>query len=198
MPRKRTVPDEVLLDAALAVVHASGPAALSFAVVAERVGLAPSTVVQRYGTKAGLLHAALARAWDHLDADTAAAVERTTPDRAGVVDLLVALSGQYEAHDYADQLMVLREDLRDPVLRARGEAWIGCLATEVERRLADAPGGPAGLGELVVAQWQGTLTVWGFTRPGRVDVVVRRALDALLDRVLGPAAVDGSRRLPAS
>ena len=46
------------------------------------------------------------------------------------------------------------------------------------------PGGPDGLGELVVAHWQGTLTVWGFTRAGRVDRVVRRFLEALLDRLL--------------
>jgi AcrR family transcriptional regulator len=184
MPRKRTIPDEALLDAALDIVHRSGPAALSFATLAGQVGLASSTVVQRFGTKADLLQAALLRAWDHLDAATATAIARAPDGPAGVVDLLVALSGQYEAHEYADQLMVLREDLRDPVLRARGAAWIATLAAAVEQRLAAVPGGPDGLGELVVAHWQGTLTVWGFTRAGRVDRVVRRFLEALLDRLL--------------
>jgi AcrR family transcriptional regulator len=184
MPRKRTIPDEVLLDAALAIVHGTGPAALSFATLAGQVGLAPSTIVQRFGTKAGLLRATLLRAWDHLDADTAAAIDRAGPGRDGVVDLLVAVGGQYDEDDYAEQLVVLREDLRDPVLRARGAAWIGSLAAAVEARLAEAPGGPAGLGELVVAHWQGTLTVWGFTRPGPVDETTRRFLDALLDRLL--------------
>ena len=136
------------------------------------------------GLSAALLQGALLRAWDHLDAATAAAIARAPGGRAGVVDLLVSLSGQYEAHDYADQLMVLREDLRDPVLRARGAAWIATLAAAVEQRLADVPGGPDGLGELVVAHWQGTLTVWSFTRTGRVDLVVRSFLEALLDRLL--------------
>jgi hypothetical protein len=98
----------------------------------------------------------------------------------------VALSGQYEANDYADQLMVLREDLRDPVLRSRGETWIATLAGSIEERLVDAPGGSAGLGELVVAHWQGTLTVWGFTRPGPLPTFVRHSLDELLQRVLHP------------
>jgi AcrR family transcriptional regulator len=148
------------------------------------VGLAGSTIVQRFGTKANLLRAALLLAWDRLDANTATASANASADAGGVVDMLVALSGQYEAHDYADQLLVLREDLRDPVLRARGEAWIAALVDAIEQRLADAPGGPAGLGELIVAHWQGTLTVWSFTQPGPTDTFVRRSLDTLLDRLL--------------
>lgn len=187
MPRKRTISDEALLDTALGIVHQSGPAALSFATLAAQVGLAGSTIVQRFGTKANLLRAALLLAWDRLDADTTTATAKASADAGGVVDMLVALSGQYEAHDFADQLLVLREDLRDPVLRARGEAWIAALVDAIEQRLSDAPGGPDGLGELVVAQWQGALTVWSFTRRGPVDAFVRRSLDTLLDRLLAHA-----------
>ena len=137
MPRKRTISDEDLLDAALAIVHADGPGALSFASLAAEVGLASSTIVQRFGTKAALLQAALVRAWDHLDAATAAAIARASRDRAGVVDLLGSLSGQYDEDDFADQLIVLREDMRDPVLRARGAAW----AARADRS-ADGPPRP--------------------------------------------------------
>jgi AcrR family transcriptional regulator len=185
VPRTRTISNDVVLDAALEIVHRAGPAALSFAVLADAVGLAGSTVVQRFGTKAALVQAALLRAWDHLDAATAVAIDSATPDANGVVDMLVALSGQYEANDYADQLMVLREDLRDPTLRARGEAWITTLADAIEERLPDAPGGATDLGVLVIAHWQGTVTVWGFTRPGPLPAVVRGALELLLERILG-------------
>ena len=184
MPRKRTIPDEALLGAALGIVHRSGPGALSFATLAAQVGLAGSTIVQRFGTKANLLRAALLLAWDRLDANTRTAASDASADTDGVVDMLVALSGQYEAHDYADQLLVLREDLRDPVLRARGEAWIVALVDAIEQRLTDAPGGYDGLGELIVAHWQGTLTVWSFTRPGPIQPFVRRSLDVLFDRLL--------------
>ncbi|HZP30974.1 MAG TPA: TetR/AcrR family transcriptional regulator [Acidimicrobiia bacterium] len=189
MPRKRTIPDEALLDAALDTVRRSGPAALSFGTLASEVGLAGSTLVQRFGSKANLLRAALLLAWDRLDAATAAATASAAPGAAGVVDMLVALSGRHEAHDYADQLLVLREDLRDPVLRARGRQWMATLADAIEARLTDAPGGSDGLGALVVAHWQGTLTVWGFTRRGSLRTAVRRSLESLLDRLLaGPAA----------
>lgn len=196
MPRKRTIPDEVLLDTALAIVHQDGPGALSFASLAAEVSLASSTIVQRFGTKAGLLQAALVRAWDHLDAATDAAITRASDDRAGVVDLLGSLSAQYDEDDFADQLMVLREDMRDPALRARGAAWVATLADAIERRLPDAPGGAEGIGDLVVAHWQGTLTVWGFRRAGRLDRAVRISVDALLDRLLAAGRSGPGRRAP--
>ena len=183
MPRTRSVHDEVLLDAALQIVHTLGPSALSFGSLAERVDLAASTLVQRFGSKDGLLQATLLLAWDRLDAETAALDATAALDVSGVVDLLVGLSGQYEADGYADQLMVLREDLRDPVLRGRGKSWIAALIECVERRLDDVPGGTDGLGQIVVGQWQGTLTIWGFTRQGPLPDIVRRSVTALLDRL---------------
>jgi AcrR family transcriptional regulator len=186
MPRTKTIPDEVLLSAGLEIVHRDGPAALTFSTLAAVVELASSTIVQRFGSKAELLRATLLHAWDLLDRQTASADAMASRDAAGVVDLLVALSGGYETNDYADQLMVLREDLRDPVLRSRGETWIAALAGSIEARLVDAPGGSVGLGEVVVAHWQGTLTVWGFTRPGPLPAFVRDSLDELLRRVLHP------------
>jgi AcrR family transcriptional regulator len=184
MPRNRTIPDDVVLSAALDIVHADGPAALSFGTLAERVGLAGSTLVQRFGSRRRLLQQALLQAWDRLDAETARADAVAGPGPAGVVDLLVDLSGEYTEDDFADQLVVLREDLRDPVLRARGEAWIDSLAGMIDRRLAKRAGDPPGFGRLVVAHWQGTLTVWSFTRPGPLSDTVRDALTALLDLVV--------------
>ena len=95
----------------------------------------------------------------------------------------------YDTDDFADQLMVLREDLRDPVLRDRGKRSIAVLAGAVEERLRDTPGGSDGLGELLVAHWQGTCTVWSFTRSGPLPVFVRRSTEQLLERLTGPAPV---------
>ena len=125
----------------------------------------------------GLLQQALLQAWDRLDAETARADAAAGPGPAGVVDLLVDLSGEYTEDDFADQLLVLREDLRDPVLRARGEAWIDSLAGMIDRRLAGRAGDPPGPGRLVVAHWQGTLTVWSFTRPGPLSGHRSRRID---------------------
>jgi AcrR family transcriptional regulator len=183
MPRKRTIPDEDLLDAALGLVREVGPDAVSFGVLATRVGLAPSTLVQRFGSKAGMLRAALLRAWQQLEAATDEAIATAPDGPGGVVELLVSLTGQYDEHDFADQLRVLREDLRDPVLRELGDAWFAALTAAVDVRLAGPSGGANGLGRLVVATWQGTLTVWSFTREAPVVDVVRRTLEELLDRL---------------
>jgi AcrR family transcriptional regulator len=187
MPRKRTIPDETLLAAALVIVREDGSDALTFAALAPHVGLAPSTIVQRFGTKAKLLQAALLRAWDALDEQTTAAMANAGHGPNGVVELLVQLTGQYDAHDFADQLRLLREDLRDPVLRARGRAWLATLTAAVEERLGRIPTAGAddasGLGELIVAYWQGTLTVWSFTRNAPSVDYVRTALEEFLARV---------------
>ena len=47
--------------------------------------------------------------------------------------MLVALSGDYGGIEaYAEGLLVLREDLRDPVLRARGAAWKKALSKALD------------------------------------------------------------------
>jgi AcrR family transcriptional regulator len=194
MPRKRTIPDEALLDTALALVREAGPDALTFARLAPVAGLAASTIVQRFGTKPALLRAALSRAWDLLDEATARAVATASPDESGAIDMLVQLSGQYRAGDeFADQLLLLREDLRDPVLRARGRAWIATLSAAVERRLPPTMAGVDGLGELVVAHWQGTLTVWSFQRDGTLVDAVRAALEGLFARLASNPQASGMR-----
>jgi AcrR family transcriptional regulator len=190
MPRKRTIPDEDLLDTALGLVREVGPDAVSFGMLATRVELAPSTLVQRFGSKAGLLQAALLRAWRQLEAATDEAIATAPDGRDGVVELLVSLTGQYDAHDFADQLRILREDLRDPALRERGAAWLAALCEAVETRLSSSPGGGAGLGRLVVATWQGTLTVWSFTQEAPVVDSVRRMLEDLLSRLVPGGEAD--------
>lgn len=169
--------DEVILDEALRLAETRGPAALTFQSLSAEVGLAPATLVQRFGTKPALLQAALLRAWDHLDAHTAAADAAAGDGPDGVVDMLLRISGTYDPSEEADQILLLREDLRDPVLRARGQAWIATLEAAVERRL---PAAPPGVGRLVVALWQGSLTVWQFQRRGALDVALAEAVAALL------------------
>ncbi|MDQ3742446.1 MAG: TetR/AcrR family transcriptional regulator, partial [Actinomycetota bacterium] len=61
MPRPKTVEDDAVLDAALRVVDRAGPAGLTLAAVAEEVGLAPATLVQRFASKRGLLLALAGR-----------------------------------------------------------------------------------------------------------------------------------------
>jgi hypothetical protein len=95
------------------------------------------------------------------------------------------LSAQYDQDDFANQLLLLREDLRDPVLRARGQAWFQTLAGAIEERLDGVPGGAAGLGKIILAGWQGTLTLWSFSPTVPLQSAVEASTRALFQRLCG-------------
>ncbi|WP_329482829.1 TetR/AcrR family transcriptional regulator [Kribbella sp. NBC_01484] len=61
MARPRLVSDDVILDATRRVLAELGPAKLTLAAVGARAGLAPPTLLQRFGSKRGLLLASAAR-----------------------------------------------------------------------------------------------------------------------------------------
>ncbi len=178
VPRRKQVPDADVLDVALEVLNTRGPRFLTFAALGEASSLAPATLVQRFGSKADLLHRVLLHAWDRLDRRTAelgAAAERTP---AGAVTFLVGLSEQYGGIDsYADALLVLREDLLDPDVRRRGTEWRRCLAEVLDACLD----GPPGLGDVVATYWQGTLLWWSFDPARPVHEHVRAEVTAFLD-----------------
>ena len=61
-PRPRTVPDEHILGAAQRTMSRLGPARWTLAEVAKDAGLSPATLVQRFGSKRGLMLALWAAA----------------------------------------------------------------------------------------------------------------------------------------
>ena len=192
MPRTKTLSDEQVLDAALKLLHESGPEALTFERVARACGLSAATLVQRFKSKAGLKQSTLLLAWDRLDEKTErlAATVPKTPD--GAVELLVALSSDYGGIEtYAEGLLVLREDLRDPVLRARGAAWKIALSDALEECFHQVGHAPHGIGLLTASQWQGSLLWWGFGPKGKLEDYV----EASLRRFIYAVVVSGSAGL---
>jgi len=57
MPRTRTISDTQVLDATITFVGRHGVDKLTFASLSEHIGLSPATLVQRFGSKKGLLAA---------------------------------------------------------------------------------------------------------------------------------------------
>lgn len=186
MPRPKTQTDVDVLEAALALIHAEGPDALTFQALSRACGLSASTLVQRFRTKAELVRAALLQAWDGLDAETARLAQACRPTPEGAIELLLGLSHYGEIDAYADALLILREDLRDPALRARGAAWKAALSGALEARFAGVAGAPEGVGLLLAAQWQGAVIWWSFDPQGPVEDYVAASLRALV-RTLVPA-----------
>ncbi|WP_026187574.1 TetR/AcrR family transcriptional regulator [Ensifer sp. BR816] len=193
MPRPKTLPNEEVLGAALNLMRMEGPEGLTFATLSAACGLSPSTLVQRFETKSGLIQAALLQAWDRLDRLTAELAAATPKTPAGAVALLVGLSGDYGGiESYADDLLILREDLRDPLLRARGAAWRDVLSAAVEERFARVPAAPAGIGLMMAAQWQGALLWWSFDPCMPVTDFVKQSLQRFVGAFAAERETDPS------
>lgn len=185
MPRPKTQSNERVLETALALMRERGPEGLTFAALAERCGLSAATLVQRFGGKSKLKQSTLLHAWDQLDAETTRLAESVPQTPEGAIELLVGLTGQYgEIETYAEGLLLLREDLRDPALRARGAAWRDHLCAALDACLADVPGLPTGAGLLAATHWQGALLWWGFDPNQAVEAYVEKSLREFLAIIL--------------
>lgn len=180
MSRRKSISDDTLLDRLLVGMQQTGPADLSFARAARFAGLSAPTLVQRFGNREAMVEAVLLRAWDLLDARTAEADAACGPGAQGAVDLLLQLTLGGEAeHDSGDGLLLLREDIRNPVLRARGAAWGEALAQAIARRL---PEDGTRLGWEAVSLWQGAIIWWSFRRNAPLAEVVAGTLDGWCKR----------------
>lgn len=177
MARPRKISDEDVVEAVAAALARDGPAALTFASASEATGLSPASLVQRYGNRDALLRAALLWMWDQLDLETAAADATQPVNAEGAIAMVMRLSSGFGAGDDPGQgLLLLREDYRDPVLRARGAAWQRALSAALGRRLSGDPADHERIGRLLAAQWQGAVIWWGFSRDGSLRSYLRREL----------------------
>jgi hypothetical protein len=144
MPRTRTVPDETIFAIIRRLLDEGGEKAVSFGSVGLASGLAPPTLVQRYGTRDGMVHAARLSAWDALERRTAEAIA-STADK-GPQGLLKALGS-------VDPL-VLATDLRNPVLAKRAAGWRSAVETALAQRLGAGQKARESAA-LLFAAWQG-------------------------------------------
>ncbi len=198
MPRPKTLPDQDVLAIAYALMHREGPEALTFSALSQACGLSASTLVQRFESKAALLRGVLSYAWDGLDEKTAALSAKAPKTPDGAIALLTMLSQSYgDIEAYADALLILREDLRDPALRARGATWKAALSAALEECFAGTRGAPKGIGLLMATQWQGALLWWSFDPRGRVEDYVEENLKRFVAAILTAHAVERRAALKA-
>jgi len=181
MTRRKTIPDEKVLETLFEVMMKTGPDGLTFARAAKASGLAAATLVQRYGNRERMVEATLLQAWDRLDAETMAADKEEDPTPEGAIKLLLRLMSPKTAErDATDGLLLLREDIRNPRLRERGAAWGRALASALGRRLSEDPREAEPLGWRMAALWQGAHTWWAFDQTVPADRAIRQALEAWL------------------
>lgn len=187
--RPRGLDDATILRAAADVIGRIGPARLTLAAVANEVGLVPGTLIQRFGSKHGLL-VALAR---HSAQTVDAHYERLRAGHDSPLAALAALLTDSMApmttpETFANHLAFLCLDLTDPELhehaltihQARSRAIESLVAEAVEEGELRASTDTALLTALVQAILTGTSLNWAVDREGTLPDRLRHALDALL------------------
>ena len=189
MTRPKTQSDEQVLETALRLMHQHGPEALTFERLAKACGLSGATLVQRFKNKAQLKQRTLLLAWDGLDDKTRTLAATVAKTPAGAIELLVALSQGYGGIEaYAEGLLVLREDLRDPVLRARGAAWKAFLSEALAACFAGHASTPPDIGLLMASHWQGSLLWWSFDPTIEVATYVETSLNLFVAAITTASA----------
>ncbi|HLY80367.1 MAG TPA: TetR/AcrR family transcriptional regulator [Caulobacteraceae bacterium] len=175
MARTKTISDEAVLAAAATVMFAKGPSDFTLADVAKAAGIAPATLVQRFGDKHGLVVAAIAqdnRAFERFLAE----LPRETGAEAVIGVFARMFQGvEADADLFADQLLWLRQDMRDPDLNRLARERFVKLRAAIAERMPPLSISAENAAVLVEAQWQGVLNQWGIFRQGRLsDFVIER------------------------
>ncbi|MFE9423950.1 TetR/AcrR family transcriptional regulator [Kitasatospora sp. NPDC006697] len=189
MARPRGIDDEAILRAAAGVIGRAGPGGLTLAAVAREVGLVPGTVVQRFGSKRGLLVALAESSVREAEGAARRVRERCGSALEALGELIVESAAVMATPEsYANHLAALCGDLVDDELRehalavhkAHGRA-IATLLTEAEmtgalRRGTDV----AALAWSVQSMVAGVGVVWALERRGTLADRLRRETGRLI------------------
>ncbi|MBO2454689.1 TetR family transcriptional regulator [Actinomadura barringtoniae] len=189
MARPRTTSDEAILAAAARALGRMGPGRLTLGVVAEESGLSPATLVQRFGSKRGLLLALARRAED----GAREPFERARRDHQNPLDTLHAAladlaRGVRTPEEMANSLAFLQLDLTDPEFRAHAAAHAHAMRDQIAALLSEASAAglltpaadPRRLARAVQVAYNGTLIVWALTGDGDLAAALREDVGDLL------------------
>jgi AcrR family transcriptional regulator len=186
--RPRTATDAELLAATARAVGRVGPSRLTLADVAAEAGVAPATLVQRFGSKRGLL-LALAREGGASEGEQMAAIRgaHASPLDAlrAVADCLTGMATSPEG--LANHLAFLCIDLTDGDFHRHALEHAHAFQGELKALLDAAVDAgelagceTGGLARLIQELLHGALVTWAIYRQGTAREWLRRDLDLLL------------------
>jgi AcrR family transcriptional regulator len=187
-PRPRTIPDAQILVAAQTTMARLGPTKLTLAEVAKDAGLSPATLVQRFGSKRGLMLALWADALNGIDA----CFDLLRPAHPSPIDAVVAGATQMARftrtpEELSNHLAFLQIDLSDPEfhrfmleMSQRTEAGYTSLLNDAVRAGEIVRSDTAQLARAISAIAAGSLIGWAVFREGTAEAWVRRDLETLL------------------
>lgn len=187
-PRPRETSDEEILAATARVMQRRSPTQLTLADVAEEAGVVPATLIQRFGTKRGLLLTLCGTAPGGVAEQFAAARGRHRSPLKALIELYADCTSFAPTPEaMANGLAWLQNDLTDPDFHAIMLAQFRAIRDETKKMLDDAV--VAGelrncdtgeIARLIQHLNGGAMVAWAVYRQGSVSSWVRRELEALL------------------
>ncbi len=196
-PRPRETSDKAILAATARVMQRRGPTQLTLADVAKEAGVVPATLIQRFGTKRGLLLAACRTAPASIPQQFAAARAKHRSPLKALIELFVectAFAPTPEA--MANGLAYVQIDLTDPDFHAITLAQFRAIRRETQKLLDEAVAArelrkcnTAELARLIHDAHGGAMLSWAVYREGSVAAWVRRDVEALLAYLAVPKGI---------
>jgi AcrR family transcriptional regulator len=187
-PRPRETSDEQILAATARVMQRLSPTQLTLAEVAKEAGVVPATLIQRFGTKRGLLLAMCRTAPGAVPEQFAAARAKYASPLKTLIELYAECTSFAPTPEaMANGLAYLRIDLTDPDFHVITLAQFAAIRDETKKLLDAAVAAgelrkcdTAQLARLIQDTNGGAMLSWAVYREGPVAAWVRRDLEALL------------------
>jgi AcrR family transcriptional regulator len=189
MPRTKTLSDRHVVDATARVLLRLGPGRFTLSDVAREAGLSPATLVQRFGSKRGLMLAFAERAAaSAADGFERAGATHASPLAALRAAMLEASEGLESRQQVANSLAVLLDDLTDEQMRAAATAHARTtqaairelLIRAIEARELSRNVDANVLALSVQAAWNGAIIQWALRGSGSFAAFLERVLAPLL------------------
>ena len=195
-PRPRSTSDDEILDAAARVVARLGPGRFTLGDVGDEAGLSPAGLVQRFGSKGGLLLAL----GEHRASGVSGRFSAARELHAAALDaLLHALAGIPDHVDtpeaLANELAFVHMHLREPAFHEHALLHAHTVLAQIRALLDEAVQAgelvecdPDDLSRTVQTAHTGALATWAVYRSGTLDEWLRGEIEAVLEpyRPLAP------------
>jgi len=187
-PRPRTVSDDEILAATARAMSKVPPTRFTLADVAREVGLAPATLVQRFGSKRGLLLALSSQSAASMDAGFDAVRRGSASPLEALLTAATEMARfSTTPEELANSLAYLQIDLSDDDFHKHILAGSRAMQRGYRRLLEDAvakgelrPCDTDALSRAVEAMAGGSLIGWAIHRKGKAQTWVRKDLETLL------------------
>ena len=193
--------DQHILEAAARVMARTGPNEFTLAVLGREIGLAPATLLQRFGSKRELMLACFSGAAEGTEDQFGAALDGSDSPLRALVDLLCGYASCIaKPEELANHLAFLQMDLADPDFHRLTLAHTRAVLDGIERMVVAAQRArelravePKRLALTVSVVYQGALLLWCVLRQGAVGDFVRKELETVLEPYVRGAKRKASR-----